>query len=68
MYVCVCVCMYVCVRSAYLDEFFPLAGATYEQVTGFSVKDGHLLANGSLLLSNPEQFVGYSGNISAPSR
>ena len=47
---------------AYLDEFFPLEGTSYNAVSGFSVEDGKLVANGRVQLCSPAQFVGYRGS------
>ena len=50
----------------FLDEFFPLAdGATYQDVTGFLVKDGKLVVlveSKEVALKDVAQFVGYTAS------
>ena len=49
----------------FLDEFFPLDGASYKDVTGFLVKDGKLVVmarDKALSLQEPSQFVGYTAS------
>ncbi len=49
----------------FLDEAFPIAGASHGDVRRYYVKDGALLVD-DLPLINPEKFVGYRGNPRAP--
>lgn len=49
----------------FLDEAFPIAGASHGDVRRYSVKDGALLVD-DLPLINPDKFVGYRGNPRAP--
>jgi malate synthase len=53
-----------------LDLAAPLAGASYADVTGYTVKDGALqvaTGHGTTGLATPETFAGYRGEPSAPS-
>ncbi len=55
--------------KAFLDEAAPLAGGSYADVTGFSVRDGALFVAGPLGetgLADPSQFAGYLGDPAAP--
>ncbi len=49
----------------FLDEAFPIAGASHGDVRRYQVKDGALLVDDFPLI-NPEKFVGYRGNPRAP--
>ena len=49
----------------FLDEAFPLVGASHADVRRYHVKDGALLVD-DCPLANPEKFVGYRGNPRAP--
>jgi malate synthase len=49
----------------FLDEVFPIAGASHADVRRYHVKDGALLID-DLPLVNPEKFAGYRGNPRAP--
>ncbi len=49
----------------FLDEAFPIAGASHADVRRYVVKDGALLVD-DLPLINPAKFVGYRGNPKAP--
>jgi malate synthase len=56
--------------KAWLDEFVPLAGASYADVTTYVVEDAALKAlttTGATGLKTPAQFVGYTGEADAPS-
>jgi malate synthase len=53
----------------FLDEAVPLASGSWAEATGVSIVDGQLaIASGpdSTGLANPEQFVGYSGELGSP--
>jgi malate synthase len=50
----------------FLDETFPIEGASHADVRRYHVQDGALLID-DLLLSDPAQFVGYQGHPKAPS-
>jgi malate synthase len=49
----------------FLDEAFPIAGASHADVRRYYVKDGALLID-DLPLVSPQKFVGYKGNPKAP--
>ncbi|MGB7270544.1 MAG: malate synthase G [Albidovulum sp.] len=49
----------------FLDEAFPIAGASHGDVRRYHVKDGQLLID-DLPLVDPAKFVGYRGNPRAP--
>ena len=49
----------------FLDEAFPIEGASHADVRRYIVKDGTLLID-DLPLVQPEKFVGYRGNPKAP--
>ncbi|MDQ7250664.1 malate synthase G [Dongia sedimenti] len=49
----------------FLDEAFPIEGASHADVRRYAVKDGALLVD-DLPLQQPEKFVGYRGNPKAP--
>ncbi|MGL4405323.1 MAG: malate synthase G, partial [Notoacmeibacter sp.] len=49
----------------FLDEFFPIEGASHADVRRYFVKDGTLLVD-DLPLVSPEKFAGYQGNPKAP--
>ena len=49
----------------FLDEAFPLVGASHADVRRYHVKDGVLLVD-DCPLASPEKFVGYRGNPRAP--
>ena len=49
----------------FLDEAFPIQGASHGDVRRYHVKDGALLVD-DLPLISPEKFVGYRGNPRAP--
>jgi malate synthase len=49
----------------FLDEAFPIEGASHADVRRYTVKDGALLVDDQPLLQ-PEKFVGYRGNPKAP--
>jgi malate synthase len=49
----------------FLDEAFPIAGASHADVRRYVVKDGQLLVD-DLPLVQPEKFAGYRGNPKAP--
>ncbi len=53
-----------------LDQAAPLANGSHTQVSGYSVKDGQLMAtlhSSSTGLVDPAAFVGYQGDAAAPS-
>lgn len=49
----------------FLDESFPIAGASHADVRRYVVKDGALLVD-DLPLADPSKFAGYRGNPKAP--
>jgi malate synthase len=49
----------------FLDETFPIAGASHADVKSYSISNGALLIDGLPLVS-PEKFAGYAGEASAP--
>src|SRR4051812_25909170 len=49
----------------FLDEAFPIEGASHADVRRYTVKDGALLVD-ELPLLQPEKFAGYRGNPKAP--
>lgn len=49
----------------FLDEAFPLVGASHADVRRYHVQDGALLVDGCPLV-DPGKFVGYRGNPKAP--
>ena len=49
----------------FLDEAFPIEGASHADVRRYYVKDGALLID-DLPLAQPEKFAGYRGNPKAP--
>ncbi|WP_213956048.1 malate synthase G [Variovorax sp. dw_954] len=52
-----------------LDQAAPLANGSHKDATGYSVKDGQLyvtLHNSGTALADPSQFIGYTGDASAP--
>jgi malate synthase len=49
----------------FLDETFPIKGASHADVRRYQVRDGALLVD-DLPLENPEKFAGYRGNPRAP--
>jgi malate synthase len=49
----------------FLDEAFPIAGASHAGITRYRVADGALLAD-DLPLMQPDKFVGYRGAPDAP--
>ncbi|QDI75324.1 MULTISPECIES: malate synthase G [Leisingera] len=49
----------------FLDEAFPIDGASHGDVRRYYVQDGQLLID-DLPLSQPEKFAGYRGNPKAP--
>ncbi|MEM9852672.1 MAG: malate synthase G, partial [Pseudomonadota bacterium] len=49
----------------FLDDAFPLRGASHADVTTYQVADGALLGNGKPL-RDPDQFIGYRGEPQAP--
>ncbi len=49
----------------FLDEAFPIEGASHADVRRYVVKDGALLVD-DLSLMQPHKFVGYRGNPKAP--
>ncbi len=55
---------------AFLDETYPLAGASHAEVTGYSVTHGQLCATRAdavpVGLADPSQFAGYQGGAAAP--
>ncbi len=59
----------VAYAKAFLDEHYPLANGSYNDVTGFAVVDGKLaVSQGDSVteLKDNAQFVGYLGEVSAP--
>jgi malate synthase len=56
---------------AFLDGAVPLASGSWADVTDITIADGELnLATGegtSTVLANPEEFVGYTGELGSPS-
>ena len=50
----------------FLDETFPISGASHADVRRYHVHDGALLVD-DLPLSDPSQFIGYQGHPKAPS-
>ncbi len=57
--------------TAFLNEHFPLSGATHEDVTQYAVVDGAMQATvdngGAVGLADPSQFAGYLGDAADPS-
>ncbi|MEN8840966.1 MAG: malate synthase G [Octadecabacter sp.] len=49
----------------FLDDAFPIQGASHGDAQTYCVKDGALLVDGSALMM-PEQFVGYTGDAVKP--
>ncbi len=49
----------------FLDEAFPIAGASHADVRRYHVRDGALLIDDAPLVS-PQKFAGYRGNPKAP--
>jgi len=49
----------------FLDETFPIAGASHSDVSRYHVKDGALLVD-DMPLMNPRKFAGFRGNPKAP--
>ncbi|MEO1641323.1 MAG: malate synthase G [Pseudomonadota bacterium] len=49
----------------FLDEAFPIAGASHADVSRYHIRDGALLVDDKPL-AQPEKFVGYLGNPKAP--
>ncbi len=49
----------------FLDEAFPIQGASHVDIRRYHVKNGALMAN-DLPLAEPDKFVGFSGNAMAP--
>ncbi len=49
----------------FLDNIFPIAGASHGDMTSYVVIDGKLVINGKQL-ERPEKFAGYRGNPAAP--
>ena len=49
----------------FLDEAFPIAGASHADVRRYHIRDGALLID-DLPLASPEKFAGYRGNPRAP--
>ncbi|MCL4125584.1 UNVERIFIED_CONTAM: hypothetical protein GTU68_008431 [Idotea baltica] len=49
----------------FLDETFPISGASHGDVRRYAVEGGQLLVDDKPLMS-PEQFAGYQGNAKAP--
>lgn len=59
----------VAYAKGFLNEFYPLANGSYEDVTGFAVVDGKLViaqGEGSTELKDTAQFAGYVGSADAP--
>ena len=56
---------------AFLDDYFPLAGASHAQVTGYYLDGSRLLAargpTAPATLAVPDSFAGYQGDPAAPS-
>ncbi len=53
-----------------LDQAAPLVSGSHALATGYSVRHGHLhitLPNGATTLADPSGFVGYRGDLAAPS-
>jgi malate synthase len=53
----------------FLDDYTPLACGSHEDVTGYRIADGLLLAetlDGIIGLAEPSQFAGYRGNQASP--
>lgn len=56
--------------SNFLDEAMPLAKAKHKDVIGYLIEEGKLVArleSGETSLADAGQFVGYNGDVSAPS-
>ncbi|GLE54662.1 malate synthase G [Mycobacterium montefiorense] len=54
----------------FLDQAAPLASGSWADATGVSIEDGQLkiaISADSAELASPEKFVGYSGELGAPS-
>jgi malate synthase len=54
----------------FLDEAVPLESGSWTDATGLSLDDGQVkveTADGSVGLASPEKFVGYTGELGAPS-
>ncbi|MDE0969241.1 MAG: malate synthase G [Octadecabacter sp.] len=49
----------------FLDDAFPIQGASHGDVEKYVVSGGHLITDGNPLLM-PDQFVGYTGNADNP--
>ena len=50
----------------FLDDAFPIQGASHGDAEIYCVKDGALLVDGNALMM-PEQFVGFTGDVARPS-
>jgi len=54
----------------FLDNSVPLAKGSHADVTGYAIENGELVArraDGATALKNPAQFIGYHGDVAAPS-
>jgi malate synthase len=51
----------------FLDDAFPIAGASHADIRRYRIEKGALLADDKPLM-NPEKFVGYTGHPRAPDR
>ena len=49
----------------FLDDAFPIQGASHGDAETYVVSDGQLVTDGKLLMM-PEQFVGYTGAADKP--
>ena len=61
----------VAYTKKFMDEHFPLASGSHSDVTAYTIDNGSLnIAQGSAstTLASPEQFKGYTGDISAPEK
>jgi malate synthase len=51
--------------KVFLDDVFPIAGASHIDATHYQVKDGALLVNDHRLMQ-PDKFAGFTGEAAAP--
>jgi malate synthase len=59
----------IALAREFLDQAAPLATGSHREATGYTICDGQLsitLATGTTALAQPEKFVGFTGEASAP--